>query len=338
MYEFNRIPFGVKNGVAAFQRVISQFIEKENLKHTFPYLDNVTVAGKTQAEHDANVEAFLEAIKRNNFTLNDSKTITSVPKFQILRYKVGHGLIKPDPERLRPLKEFPPPTNFKLLHRVLGMFAYYAKWINCFADKIRPLADVKSFPLNAKALEAFNVLKSNLQNATLKSIDESKPFVVECDASDIAVSATLNQGGRPVAFMSRTLQESELHYPAIEKEATAIVESIRKWSHLLSRQTFTLVTDQRSVAFMLNNQRRSKIKNNKVQQWRLELASYSYDIKYRPGKQNVGPDALSRAFCSALSSSSSLHEIHNKLCHPGVTRMLHFVRTKNLLTFFDIRC
>ena len=98
--------------VAAFQRVISQFIEKENLKHTFPYLDNVTVAGKTQAEHDANVEGFLEAIKRNNFTLNDSKTITSIPKIQILGYEVGHGLIKPDPERLRPLKEFPPPTNF----------------------------------------------------------------------------------------------------------------------------------------------------------------------------------------------------------------------------------
>ena len=111
------------------------------------------------------------------------------------------------------------------------------------------------------------------------------------------------------------------------KEATAIIESIRKWSHLLSRQIFTLVTDQRSVAFMLNSQRRSKIKNNKVQQWRLELAAYSYDIKYRPGKQNVGPDALSRAFCSALSSFSSLHEI---LCHPRVTRMLHFVRTKNL--------
>ena len=170
LYEFNRIPFGVKNGVAAFQRVISQFIEKENSKHTFPYLDNVTVAGKTQAEHDANVEAFLEAIKRNNFTLNDSKTITSVPKIQILGYEVGHGLIKPDPERLRPLKEFPPPTNFKLLHRVLGMFAYYAKWINCFADKIRPLADVTSFPLNAKALEAFNVLKSSLENATFNCL------------------------------------------------------------------------------------------------------------------------------------------------------------------------
>ena len=60
------------------------------------------------------------------------------------------------------------------------------------------------------------------------------------------------------------------------------------------------------------------------------IASYSYKIKYRPGKQNVGPDTLSRAFGSSLSASSSLEEIHAQLCHPGVTRLLHFVRTKNL--------
>ena len=279
-----------------------------------------------------NVKLFLHAIRRNNFTLNETKTIKSVQSVQILGYVVEKGLIKPDPDRLLALREFPPPANPKLLKRVLGMFAYYAKWINRFADKIRPLAETKIFPVSkdTKALHAFELLKQELENTALHSIDESKPFVVECDASDIAISATLNQGGRPVAFMSRTLQGGELHYPAIEKEATAIIEAIRKWSHLLLRKTFTLVTDQRSVALMLDSRRLSKIKNNKVQKWRMELTSYSYEIKYRPGKQNFGPDTLSRAFCASLTESSSLEDIHNSLCHPGVTRMLHFVRTKNL--------
>ena len=75
-----------------------------------------------------------------------------------------------------------------------------------FSDKIRPLVDSKTFPLDDDALVAFNSLKKELEQVTLCSIDESLPFVVECDASEVAVSATLNQGGCPVAFMSRTLQ------------------------------------------------------------------------------------------------------------------------------------
>ena len=159
------------------------------------------------------------------------------------------------------------------------MFAYYAKWMDCFVDKVRPLADAKVFSLNEFALKSFQLLKKELKHAALCSIDESKPFVVECDASDSAISAILNQGGRPVAFFSRTLQVSQLHYPAVEKEATAIIQLICKWAHLLNRQTFTIITDQQSIAFMLNSRRRTKIKNGKVQQWRIELASFPYTIK-----------------------------------------------------------
>ena len=65
--------------------------------------------------------------------------------------------------------------------------------------------------------------------------------------------------------MSRTLQNSELHYPPVEKEATAIIEAVRKWSHFLARRQFTLITDQRLVAFMLDSRKRTKIKNNKIQ-------------------------------------------------------------------------
>jgi transposase InsO family protein len=122
---------------------------------------------------------------------------------------------------------------------------------------------------------------------------------------------------------------SELHYPAVEKEATSIIEAVRKWRHLLSGRHFILLTDQRSVAFMLDNRRRTKIKNNKIQEWRMELASYSYSIKYRPGKENTGPDSFTRMFCNAVDRNG-LHDIHVNLCHPGVTRLLHYVRSKNL--------
>ena len=145
------------------------------------------------------------------------------------------------------------------------MFAYYAKWIPQFLDKIRPLAECLLFPLSKSALASFCSLKEELSKVTLSAINEDVPFIVECDTSDVAISASLNQHGRPVAFMSKRLSKNEHGYPAVEKEALAIIEAVKKWSNLLSRQPFTLVTDQRSVSFMFD--KRTKIKNTKIRSW-----------------------------------------------------------------------
>ena len=123
LWEFTRLPFGVTNGVPAFQRKMDNLVQVEGLKDTFPYLDNITVAGHTQEEHDRNVKRLLECLQRRKWTLNNSKAINSVSSINILGYLVGNGIIKPDPERLRPLKQPPPPpTNLKSLKRVLGLF------------------------------------------------------------------------------------------------------------------------------------------------------------------------------------------------------------------------
>ena len=85
---------------------------------------------------------------------------------------------------------------------------------------------------------------------------------------------------------------------------------------------------QRSVSFMFDNRKRSKIKNSKIQSWRIELAEFSFTIQYREGKNNVVPDSFTRAHCAA--ASISLDEIHSRLCHLGITRLLHLVKAKNL--------
>ena len=182
-------------------------------------------------------------------------------------------------------------------------------------------------PLDSNGLAAFNTLKRELENAALHHIDESLPFVVECDASEIVLSATLNQAGHLVVFITRKLHGSEIHYPAVE-EAMAIVETVRKWQHFLVHRHFTFKTDQCSVAFMFDRRKQTKIEN-KIQAWRLELGSFSYDIEYHTGKDNIAPDSFTRAF-SASITVNNLKKIHVGFCHPGVTRMLHSVKSKNL--------
>ena len=81
---------------------------------------------------------------------------------------------------------------------------------------------------------------------------------------------------------------------------------------------------------MYDKSLKTKIKNDKIQRWRMELSCYSFDCVYRPGEENAAADTLSRAFCSASSCTKSLQEIHDSLCHPGITRMMHFVKAKNL--------
>ena len=83
-------------------------------------------------------------------------------------------------------------------------------------------------------------------------------------------------------------------YPTIKKEAMSIVEAIRHWSHFLRRKKFKSITDQRAVAYMFNNFKKSKIKNVKIQILRLELSEYRLDVEFRPGRLNSAADALTR--------------------------------------------
>ena len=319
------------NGVSCFQRIIDDIINSEQLDCTFAYIDNVTICGTDKPTHDRNLLRFQQAAERWGITFNEDKSITAVQEIDLLGYHVSEGSIRPDPERFRALRKMKAPTSAKSQQRAVGLFPYYSQWISRFSDKIRPLSQNTAFPLPQSAHDSFEALKKEVEEAVLVTVNESSPSVVETDASDVAISATLNQEGRPVAFFSRTLTSSERNHSAMGKEVYAIVEAIGKWRHYLINSPFKLVTDQKSVAFIYDKKSsKRKIKNAKIQRWKIELSPFVYDVVYRPGPQNHAPDALSRCNAMQTGSPEKLLKLHESLCHPGVTRMWHFVRQKNL--------
>ena len=329
LYQFKKLSFGVTNGAFAFHRVIDKFIKRHNLKKVYAYLDDLTVTGCNSEEHAQNLKALLKAAKQDGLTFNEKKSKLRQKVIYLLGYQITYNTVKPDPDRLKPLLKMAPPTTPKELKSICGMFAYYAKWIENFSAKAAPLIKAEKFPLEENALESFQMLKENLINANLGCIHHDMPFTIESDASDYAIAAILSQRGRPVAFLSRMLNACERKYPTIEKEATAVIEAVHKWSHFLKCRPFTLVTDQRSVSYMFSKKNHGKIKNTKIMLWRLELSQYHYEIQHKLGKDHIAPDAHSRV-CCATEPRNKLLQLHESLGHPGYARLYHFIRSRNL--------
>ena len=121
------------------------------------------------------------------------------------------------------------------------MLAYYAKWIPNFSEKVRPFGRASIFSLTSDATLAFQTLKSNSLKARLNDIDESASFTIECDASNYAIAAILSQKDKPIAFTSRTLSDCKTRYPTVEREATSVIEAVRRWAHHLHGKTFMLI-------------------------------------------------------------------------------------------------
>ena len=184
-----------------------EIIKNEKLEGTFANLDNVTVYGHDKKDHNKNLGRFMDAINQYKLTLNKDKCSFGLNRINLLGYTVSKGLMAPDPERLKPLLELPVPGNIRALLRAMGMFAHYLQWISSFSEKIRPLTQVSTFPLPHLAVKAFEKLKQNIAESAITALDPSIPLVVETDASDCAIAASLRQADRPVAFFSRTLSQ-----------------------------------------------------------------------------------------------------------------------------------
>ena len=210
---------------------------------------------------------------------------------------------------------------------------YHSKWVPNFSDIANPLFEAKlkedgCFPLSAECQKSVEALKLSVLKATLHIPAAGIPFVLETDASAVAVSGILYQDGKPVSFYSHRLSEVEKRWSAVEQEAYAIFWSVQRCRDFLLPEPFEIITDQRAVSFLFGPRSSNTIKNQKIQRWQIELSPFNFKITHRPGKLNCAADALSRLSASKLSLTPEIvHIYHCDLGHPGVDRLTQFLRT-----------
>lgn len=207
--------------------------------------------------------------------------------------------VKPNPDKINVIKNWPIPKNEKEFRGFLGTIGYYRRFIKDLAKIIKPMTNQlkknEKITHTKEFIESFDKCKELLTSSSvLQYPDFSQPFVLTTDASNYAIGAVLSQGpvgkDRPISFASRTLNKSETGYSVIEKELLAIVWALKYFRPYLYGNEFTLYTDHKPLTYLYN----LKDTSGKMLRWRLAIEEFKYEIKYRAGKQNVVADGLSR--------------------------------------------
>lgn len=320
-YEFLRMPFGLKNAPATFQRAMNSILGDLIGKICYVYLDDVIVFGRCLKSHLMNLEKVLERLENANLKIQLDKCEFLKRNCEFLGHTITPEGIKPNSDKIKEIENWKLPTSEKQIKQFLGLLGYYRKFIRDYAKLTKPMTKYlkKEIDFNnndPQFIEAFEKCKKILiADPILRYPDFSKRFILTTDASNYALGAVLSQihetKDHPVAFASRTLNKHEINYSTTEKEALAIIWAVEKFKPYLYGNKFTLITDHKPLIFIKNS-----TKNQKIIRWRLDLENYDYDVTYKTGKTNVVADALSRKIDANINeadetTSSSDSQINN---------------------------
>lgn len=297
-YEFNRMPFGLKNAPATFQRLMDHVLSGLQGIELFVYLDDIVIYASSLKEHEIKYKKLIERLRQANLKLQPEKCEFLRREVAYLGHIIGEG-VKPDPRKIKAVKSFPKPRNIKEIRQFLGFVGYYRRFIPQFSKLAKPLSDLLKketpFKWNDSQEKAFDTLRDLLcEEPILQYPDFTRTFNVTTDASSYAVGAVLSQGeiGKdlPIAYCSRLLNNAERNYSTVERELLAIVYAVHYFRPYLYGREFILVTDHKPLVWLHS----VKDPTSRLVKWRLKLAEYCYKIVYKAGTANANADALSR--------------------------------------------
>jgi hypothetical protein len=298
-YEFVRMPFGLKNAPATFQRVMNSILQGLIGNICYVYLDDIIVVGTSLENHIENLNRVFERLISNNLKIQLDKCEFLKKETEFLGHVITPEGIKPNPDKIKQILNWPLPKTQKQIKQFLGLAGYYRRFIKDYAKLSRPLSkylkrDATMNTNDPEYVKAFKTLRDIISSDQILAYPQfDNPFILTTDASKYALGAVLSQiqDGieRPIAFASRTLNDTEVNYSVTEKEALAIIWAVKKYEPYLYGNKFLLITDHKPLTFIKTSE-----KNSKILRWRLELEKFDYEVKYKEGKANVVADALSR--------------------------------------------
>ncbi|XP_044757048.1 uncharacterized protein K02A2.6-like [Coccinella septempunctata] len=295
-YRFLRLPFGINTSAEIFQRKNVEIFG--NVLDDGIYIDDLIISGSTEEEHDEKLQKVLEIAKKYGITFNKDKFQYKKLELKILGFIISEKGIKVDPQRTEAIEKMKIPTNKKELLRFLGIIKYLGKFCPNLSAVSAPLRQLTFenvlFQWEPTHTETVNKIKNLIiQAPTLAHFDVNKEVIIQCDASMDGFGACLMQDGKPVAFASRTLSDTEKRYANIERELSSIVFAVEKFNYFVYGRQVRIHTDQKPLVNIFRKDI-NKV-SSRLQRLLYRLMKYDSKVEYLPGKQMFIADALSRA-------------------------------------------
>ena len=300
LYQYQVIPFGLKNAPGSFQHLMHEV--KYGLPNTDVYIDDVIVFSDNWEDHMIFVRNLFARLYLYHLTVNLPKSEFGKASVIYLGLVVGHGKVAPIEAKVQAIHDVPPPTTKKALMRFLGMAGYYRKFCRNFSQVVQPLTNMLrksvAFTWSLEAQNAFDQVKAVLiSSPVLFAPDFMKPFRLCVDASDVGIGAVLlqpdeNNIDHPVSYYSCKLKNHQLSYSTIEKEALGLLSGLKHFEVYLSNtcEPTIVYCDHNPLTFL----QRMKNTNQRLLRWCLSLQEYNVEIVHIKGKNIVIADTLSR--------------------------------------------
>ena len=300
IYQFKRVPYGLRNSATALSLVMSEVLRDLNWKICLLYVDDILILSKDFQTHLDHLSQVLERLRKANLTLKPEKCQFAKKSLTYLGHVITKDGVKVDPEKTKAVDTFPRPKNVKDVRSYLGMCNYYRRFVKNYAKIASPLNALlhkdTEFKWTEQCQKAFTTLKQALVTTPILAYPNMRdPFILSTDASGTAIGYILEQKDdngrtRPVSYGGRALNKREAVFSVSELECLAVIEGIKAFHPYLANTHFDIYTDNIALKWLQN----TKYKTGRLARWSLQLQGYSFTIHHRPGRTNKVADALSR--------------------------------------------
>lgn len=310
-FEYNKMPFGLSNSPATYQRLMEECLGQLNMKICVIYLDDLIIFSDSFEQHLERLDIVLTRLQQCNLKLSPDKCYFLQERVKFLGHVVSQDGIETDPDKIEKIRNWPRPSNSDELRSFVAFAGYYRRFVKDFSKVAKSLTDL--FPptttrKNAKPKKTkdwkweeehentFNKLKEILTSPPILAYPEfQKPFELHTDASGKGLGAVLYQTQdsqkKVIAYASRSLSRAEKNYSAFKLEYLALKWAVtEKFSDYLTNTHFTVYTDNNPLTHILSSAKLDAT----GQRWASALGQYDFDIIYRSGLNNVDADTMSR--------------------------------------------